>query len=181
MLRPLLISCIVAICLVTHGCLCNGQERSVEPYFGASGCIGGESGPGWSVEAGMHFQPFYAGLEYGISYPIPTVLTYDPTIGSIPPPRPINNAVEQFWGIHAGFVILHDSINQSSTYVGIVFLNSYQPWERYDSVSGSVTFTKIYQNIGPDLRFSSFDDGHIYLGLAFTIRRGLKIGLGYMF
>jgi hypothetical protein len=180
MLRPLLISCIVALCLVTHGCLSYGQERSVGPYFGASGCIGGESGPGWSVEAGMHFQPFYAGLEYGISYPVQTVDVELHSIGYIAPPGPVPNTTEQFWGVHAGYMF-SNSKNHNTLYLGIVVLKSYQMWERYDSVSGSVTYTNSYLNVGPDVRYAGIDDGHIYLASAFTIRRGLKIGLGYMF
>jgi len=190
MLRLKLISCIVAVWIVTYGSLCYAQERSVGPYFGVSGSLGESidirdaysASVGWGIEAGMHFRPFYAGLEYGTYADLyQPVLTYDPTIGSVPSPEPGPSATEQFWGVHAGYVFTHDSLNHNSIYVGFVVLKSYQPWERWDSISGWVTFTKSYLNIGPDFRYSGIDDGHIYLASAFTIRRGLKIGIGYMF
>ncbi|HZK76384.1 MAG TPA: hypothetical protein VFD13_05690 [Candidatus Kapabacteria bacterium] len=184
MLRRLCISCFVVICLVIHGSLSYGQVRSIGPYFGASGSLdifnifaGGNAG--WGIEAGMNFRPFYAGIEYGgYSVLFAPAETYDPTPGSIPSPWPVPSANEQFWGVHAGYVFPHDS---TMIYLGIVLLKSYQPWERWDSVSGWVTFTKSFLNIGPDLRVSGFDEGHIYLAFAYTIRRGLKAGLGYMF
>ncbi|MFI5200846.1 MAG: hypothetical protein ACHQNE_00480 [Candidatus Kapaibacterium sp.] len=71
MLRLLLISWVVAICLVTLGSLSYAQERSMTPYFGVSGSLdifnifaGGNAG--WGIEGGVRFRPFYAGLEYGI-------------------------------------------------------------------------------------------------------------------
>lgn len=182
MLRPLLISSIIAICLVSQGNISCAQERSVGPYFGLSGSLGGSldtrspdnTSAGWGIEGGIHFRTFYAGLEYGTYANL--FQTVDVTLhvrGSISPPAPVSG--DQFWGVHAGYVF------NNSIYVGFVVLNSYQPWERWDSVSGWITFTKSYLNIGPDFRYSGIDDGHIYLAFAFTIRRGFKAGLGYMF
>jgi hypothetical protein len=105
MFRSLLSCCIVAICLVTYGGLSFAQERNVAPYLGASGDFGGDGGPGWGVETGMRFPPFfYAGLEYGISYPIQMVNTVLYLPGYIPPPGPVSNSIEQYWGIHVGYV-----------------------------------------------------------------------------
>jgi hypothetical protein len=166
MLRPLLISCIVAICLLRCISLCYGQERSISPYLGVSAVLDSTGYPGWGIEAGMRFFHFYAGFEYGTySYP-PVEVVYD---------GPIPNSYESFWGVHGGYVFQHFLSNFDVAYLGIVILNSYRTWNGY------ATFTKNYLNIGPDFRYAGIDDGHIYLALAYTIRRGLKFGIGYIF
>jgi hypothetical protein len=174
---PILISCIVAICLVTHGSLSYGQEQSVTPYFGLSGGLAVDGGPGWGIEAGIHFLTFYAGLEYGISYPLPTSINYDPSIGGIGSPYSISN--EQFWGVHMGYVFPRDSINHNSICLGVVIMKSYQMWDIPTSEFSSVTKTKSYLSVGPDFRISDIDNGHIYIDLAFTIWRIWKAGIGY--
>jgi hypothetical protein len=152
---------------------CNGQEYFA-PYFGVSGSLDTKGDPGWGIEAGIHFRPFYVGLEYGTySYRIPMSETEDLTPGGVASPSPIST--EQFWGVHAGYVL------ESKYYLGLVILESNQIWGRGDTIAGWVTFTNYYLNIGPDFRYSGIDDGHIYLAFALTIRRGLKAGIGYMF
>ena len=176
MLRLLLISCIVMICVETEVSRSYAQERNIAPYFGASGSIdpSGNGSVGWGTEVGTRLFRFYIGTEYGIySYRFPTSLTTDPTPGSIHSPWPIST--EEFWGVHAGYVF------NDKFYVGIVVLKSYETWEIATSDSTSYTTTRSYLNLGPDFRYSGIDDGHIYLAFAFTIRRGLKAGLGYMF
>ncbi len=185
MLRLLLISWVVALCLVTHGSLSYGQERSISPYFGVGGSLdifnifaGGNAG--WGIEGGMHFRPFYAGLEYGTySVLFQPAETWDPGPGGGAPDYSVSG--EQFWGFHVGFVFSHDTVKHYSICLGIVVLNSYEKWNTWNGVSGYNTITKSYLNIGPDVRFSGIAEGHIYLAFAYTIRRGLKAGLGYMF
>jgi hypothetical protein len=182
MLRLLRFSCIVTICLVTHGSLSYAQERNFGPYFGLSGSLSGVifagGSVGWGMEAGMHFLPsLYAGLEYGTLYLVPTVLTYDPTPGSFPPPYQASGG--QFWGADVGYVF-HDSVSHKSLYLGVVVLMSYELWEIPTSQFSEYSITKSYLNIGPDFRYAIIDSGHIYLALAYTIRRGLKFGIGYI-
>jgi hypothetical protein len=155
------------------------QERAVKPYIGVSGSIG--VGPGWGTEAGIAVHPFYVGLEYGQYTPFGESQTYDPVPNGIPPPKEVPNSHEQFIGIHLGFDIIRDSARHISTFVGIVVLQSYQPREKWDTTLGWMSFTQSYLNVGPDVRFAGLDDGHIYGSFALTIRRGFKIGVGYLF
>jgi hypothetical protein len=178
MLRQLLVSCVVAICLVTSYSQSYGQIQSVRPYFGFNGGLTVDGDPGWGVEAGMQYVSFYAGLEYGVSYLLPTVVNYD-IDGAVPADRSLSN--EQFFGVHAGYIFPRDSANHNSICLGVVILKGSQSWGRYDNVSGWITFTKSYLNIGPDFRVSSINDGHIYIDLAITILRSGQIGVGYMF
>ncbi|MGI0133501.1 MAG: hypothetical protein ACREBW_00885 [Candidatus Micrarchaeaceae archaeon] len=172
----------MAVSLMANAGSSCAQESSIAPYFGASVSadiinlfVGGDVG--WSLEAGMRVRSFYAGLEYGISSPLDLrSQNWDPVPGSgVAAPRPVPNAQEEFWGLHAGYIF------DNRFYVGVVVLRSQQPWQRVDSTSRWLTFTKDFLNLGPDLRYSGIDDGHIYLALAYTVRRGLKAGVGYLF
>jgi hypothetical protein len=171
--HKLLISCIAATCLVTYNSLSYAQEHVIRPYIGVSGNIDTNGDPGWGIEAGVRLLPFYAGLEYGTYSYRPTVVNvYLRPVGYIPPPYPVST--EQFWGVHVGYVINY------TFFVGIVLLQSYEMWVIPKSDSSSITTPKSYLNIGPDFRYAGIDDGHIYLAFAFTVRRGLKAGLGYI-
>ncbi len=172
MLRYLLISFIVAICIVNYGSVSDAQVRNIAPYLGASGSAG-PGGLGWGIEAGLRFFPFYAGLEYGVYYLWPTSSSTDPIIGQIPPPFAISSV--QYGGIHAGYVM------SDSAFIGIVVLRNYQLWETPTSSEDGVTSTKTFLDFGLDIRFPIIHDRNIYLAFALTYRRGLKLGLDYMF
>jgi len=170
----LLIFGLVNACLLTKGSNCYCQEQSFAPYLGVSGSMDTNVHFGWGIEAGLRFFQFYVGGEYGTySYQAGRSVTWDPTPGSVPRPAPIST--EQFWGIHAGYVI--DNVY----YLGVVILSSNELWGRGDTVAGWVTYTNHYLNIGPDFRYAGLAQGHLYLALALTVRRGFKFGLGYMF
>ncbi len=160
------------IALIAISEVSNAQLRNSAPYLGGS-VSAGPGGVGWGIEAGLRFYPFYAGLEYGVYYLWPTSSsTSFPAFGSIPPPTAISSA--QYGGIHAGY-IMSDSI-----FVGIVVLLSSQIWDTPNSVEAVIS-TKTFWDFGPDVRYAGIDNGHMYLAFALTYRRGLKLGLGYMF
>jgi hypothetical protein len=165
--------------LITLFAICdvsNAQVGNIAPYIGASGSLGTIDHTlnyGWGIEGGARFFPFYGGLEYGVYYKFPTAMTTDPVVGQVPPPVAISSA--QYVGIHAGYVM------SDSTLIGIVVLRSYQLWDTPDSSEEGVISTQSFWDFGVDIRYAGIDNGHMYLAFAFTFRRGLKAGLGYMF
>lgn len=166
-------SSIIAFLIISD--VSNAQTRNIAPYIGASGSLGSIDNTdfyGWGIEAGLRFFSFYAGLEGGAYSPVPYTHTTDPIIGQTPAPFAISG---QFWGLHAGYVF------RDFTYLGIVVLKSYEMWETPTSEFIGYSSTRNYFDFGPDFRYSGLADGHLYLALALTYRRGLKAGLGYMF
>ncbi|MFI5200847.1 MAG: hypothetical protein ACHQNE_00485 [Candidatus Kapaibacterium sp.] len=156
----MLILCIIAICLVTLGSASYAQVRNIAPYLGASGSLGFIDSPlgyGWGIEGGVRFFSFYAGLEDGAYYAIPVVSqTYSAPPSSV-----------KYMGIHAGI------LNDSSTLIGIVVLQSHKVWDSFDS-------TNTFWDFGIDVKHS-LSESHIYIAFALSYRRLLKLGLGYMF
>ncbi len=160
MLRTLTFGAMLIALIVIYG-VSYGQSRNVAPYVGASGSFI----PiyfGWDLEAGLRFSSFYGGIEYGAYYAIPAVRTDDPLPGSVPPASSV-----RYVGIQAGV------LDDSSTLIGIVVLQSHKVWNSFDS-------TNTFWDFGIDLKHS-LAESHIYLALALTYRRGIKAGIGYMF
>ena len=150
------------------------ESQNFHPYLGASGSLDTNGDPGWGIEGGLQFRPFYFGVEYGTySYRPVVAATIDVSPDATPTPFP--TSTEQFWGFHTGYII------DDAYYLGVVILKSYESWDIPQTRRTYTSVTNSYLNIGPDFRYTGLDNGHMYVAFALTIRRGLKAGLGYMF
>jgi hypothetical protein len=152
------------------------QYSSLHPYAGVSmNMVGYSGGFGFGIEGGIQYDLFYLGGEYGIYGLVPySSSTTLSSFNYIPPDR--LEGIEQYYGIHAGI----DMKNQY--WLGMVFLwsagkSSHSMRDTAGFLSSEVS-RHIWFNVGPDIRDVITE--HLTLDLAYTIRRGLKMGVGYI-
>jgi hypothetical protein len=111
------------------------------------------------------------GLEWSIyDIPLATSVNYQGPPGG-EPFTPYAITEEQGYGLHVGYVL------ENTFYFGIVALISRGRWME----SPNYEVNKEWFNLGPDIRVKTSAPSHIYLNGAYTVRRGFKFGLGYLF
>jgi hypothetical protein len=164
-------------------------RETVHPFIGVNGNFLGISNAGWGVEAGLKYDWFYVSAEYGnygkISPEHPLSFGFTPAEDSAElayeasDPH-LNISREHFFCLSTGFIILH------SLWIGIELLYSEQSYTHPHRVQGATDVLYMWENrsntwfdAGFDIRVEGWN--HLLLDLAYSHRRGLKSGLGYVF
>lgn len=133
----------------------SAQHARTKPYIGGSFSIAKSFGLG--IEFGFRNPTFYVGLEYGIyNLNVSVANTGQSGVNGPPADRPVK---EDYFGFHLGAYI-GDVLG-----VGAVLL-----WN---------TTIPFAFNVGPDLHLHVSD--HSSFNVAYTVRRGVKIGANYDF
>ncbi len=143
------------------------------PYVGANVCVNftGLVGPGFGAEAGVHYQRFYAGVEWS-AYDLGFVQVTNSEMAPVDAPfTPYAMTEEQAYGVHLGYAV------SQTVYLGIVALLSRARWLEAENDE----VIKQWFNVGPDARIKTSEPSHIYVVGSYTFRRGLKFGLGWEF
>lgn len=144
-----------------------GQASTVHPFVGISINFLGVSGPGFGAEVGLSLENFYIGAEYGI-YDIGTVgdVIFQKYYATNP------YGVEQYFSINGGVVI------NKTFWFGLTILISIQPYLHFDNTGNYYQVDKTRFDAGPDFRIQFWK--HWLFDLAYSYRRGLKTGLGFI-
>jgi hypothetical protein len=164
------------------------QDSTIHPYVGTSCNILGVSNLGWGIELGFKYDLFYLGVEYGnyghiddsrLIVPLPPIPIIDSqTITYAKSDPHVKVSHEQYYAICGGIAITNNfwlgSIvlfsQQSSVHpVEIVKVDLPFTWE---------TVTSTWIDFGIDMRYKGWN--HLLFDIAFSHRRGLKTGLGYI-
>lgn len=159
------------------------RNNGFRPYVGASVNLSEVVRQvGFGFEVGTNYRMFYLGGEYGI-YGF-TIYNQSSGAGSpiIPwpgyqPPDYIVNQ-EQFYGFHAGVII------KNSFWFGVTFHWSkatmhHPPVDSLSLTNPGFDYPLSVFTLGTDIRFTCWD--HETLDFAYSNRRGLKIGMAYVF
>lgn len=139
------------------------------PYVGGSfdaSAVG--NGAGFGVDIGLRWQRVYSGLEAGllISFnPLYTTIQYMAPLGG----EPASSNGITFYGLHAGIII------DSDFFLGAVVLLNQQYWQAGNDLTIRHSF-----NVGPDFR-AKIEPTDVLIMTAYTIQRGVKFGVGYIF
>ncbi len=150
------ISFTVSLFVIAQFSVALAQHVRTKPYIGGSFSIAKSFGIG--IEFGFRNPSFYVGLEYGIyniNVNVPNT-GQSGVNGGLVADRPVK---EDYFGFHVGAYI-GDVLG-----VGAVLL-----WN---------TTIPFAFNIGPDLHLHTSD--HVSFNLAYTVRRGVKVGACYQF
>jgi len=154
------------------------SSATVHPYVGLSiNFAGFWGGQGIGAEAGCQYGFFFAGLEYGICGA--QVITTTQGVLFVNDLNPYDQLVNvlHYFGFHIG-------INLNKLWLGADFLWNYAAIDHstYDNSKGY--FTDQYYSLtifdaGPDARLNLTQ--HSVWGLAYSMRRGVKCGVAYLF
>jgi hypothetical protein len=134
---------------------------------------------GMGIEGGFKNDKYFIAVETGL-YGLDLTLRAMSSVSLkkyIPPEYQLND-VEIYYGFNAGLVLnKHLSIGvvllwSSATYTHTVYYQQNDSLA-YSQVSGT------WFNIGPHVHFTATN--HFDIGVAYTVRRGLKIGVNYLF
>ena len=155
-------------------------DHTLGVYGGASLSVAITPGEGifsgWGFEAGVKYLDFYLGTEagrcrnapsppaYGVDFPNGYVSVGD------------DYDFESFYGAHLGYFV------NARWAFGLVVIASNRWRTHYQGVNNNqeyiyTRFHDTWLNVGPDVRLQT--STHIMLSGAFTLRRGLKVGLDY--
>jgi hypothetical protein len=167
MKRLYLLILLVFVCVSSSSKAQSGSFADYRPYLGAAFDLyfGTDEGVfGWGFEIGSLWDFGYLGLEAGRCRLRPSsnvaVINADYNF--------YRNPYEAFYAAHLGVVLAH------RIGVGIVVIESFQS---YAAFVGHVAESRF--NIGPDVHLQLGENS--MLATAFTVRRGFKFGLDYLF
>ena len=152
----------------------------VHPYVGLSINFSGFWGyQGCGAEIGGQYKFFFVGLEYGISGA--KVFTTESTSFVVNSNLLSSSdrlvSLLHYFGFHAG-------VNLNKLWLGADFLWNYATIDHpmYDNSKGYFAdqyYSRTIFDVGPDARLNLTQ--HSVLGLAYSMRRGVKCGVAYLF
>ncbi len=154
------------------------QDSTRKPFIGGSANLLGISKAGWGLELGIKYDIFYVDAEYGnYDYGYREPVYVFPSLYRVLTPRPIS--LVQYYGISTGIII------NKKLWIGPVILLSSQSFSHYVSVAQGDsshyqerTYDITWLDLGLDIRYEIID--HLLLNSAFSYRRGIKLGIAYL-